>query len=312
MSSNLNEIVVLTPVFEDLAAATKLFNEIKSLYGQKYSIVAVDDGSIENPITSQILSKLKINGSIITLKRNVGHQKAIAVGLNYISETSPKSTVVIMDSDGEDAPVSINNLLKSLVSDVDVVVAQRRKRKESIRFRLFYFVYKFLFKTLTGRTINFGNYMAISPQAVKRLVSMRELWIHVAGCVLMSKLRISNCQLDRESRYAGQSKMNFIGLALHGFKGLMVFSEDVMVRVGVACTLIAFLSLAGASLAILLKIIGYATPGWFSIALGILVLVFIQTGAITLMTLMLTGTVKNGIKDNNNYKEYIDTISYSD
>ena len=29
--------------------------------------------------------------------------------------------------------------------------------------------------------------------------------------------------------------MNFVGLALHGFKGLMVFAEDVLVRVGIAC-----------------------------------------------------------------------------
>ena len=56
--------------------------------------------------------------------------------------------------------------------------------------------------------------MALKPKAAKRLVAMQELWIHIAGCVLTSKLRIDNCLLDRGSRYAGQSKMNFVGLAL--------------------------------------------------------------------------------------------------
>jgi hypothetical protein len=88
--------------------------------------------------------------------------------------------------------------------------------------------------------------------------------------------------------------MNFVGLVLHGFKGLMVFAEDVLVRVGIACTLIAALSVLGAGAAVVLKLLGFSTPGWFSVALGILVLMFLQTGALALMTLMLTGIVRGG------------------
>jgi hypothetical protein len=99
--------------------------------------------------------------------------------------------------------------------------------------------------------------------------------------------------------------MNFVGLALHGFKGLMVFAEDVLVRVGIACALVAVLSVIGVVAAIALKILGFSTPGWFSIALGILVLVFLQTGALTLMTLMLTGVVKGGAATPVDYKEFI-------
>jgi hypothetical protein len=88
--------------------------------------------------------------------------------------------------------------------------------------------------------------------------------------------------------------MNFVGLALHGFKGLMVFAEDVLVRAGIACAIIASLSVVGAIAAIFLKLLGFSTPGWFSVALGILVLIFLQTGALALMTLMLTGVVRGG------------------
>ncbi|MEN3967503.1 hypothetical protein VOJ73_14390, partial [Mammaliicoccus sciuri] len=71
--------------------------------------------------------------------------------------------------------------------------------------------------------------------------------------MLNSKLRVSTCALDRGPRYAGRSKMNFVGLALHGFRALMVFAEDVLVRVGIACTLIAGLSVLGSLLAVALK-----------------------------------------------------------
>jgi len=138
---------------------------------------------------------------------------------------------------------------------------------------------------------------------------MQELSIHVAGAVLASKLRTEVCPLDRGPRYAGQSKMNFIGLALHGFKALMVFAEDVLVRVGVACAGIAILAVLGAFAAILLKLLGFSTPGWFSIALGILVLMFLQTGALALMTLMLTGVVRGGtVTTAIGYLDFVDQV----
>jgi hypothetical protein len=150
--------------------------------------------------------------------------------------------------------------------------------------------------------------MALKYHAVKRLVAMQELWIHVAGCVLVSKLRLAACPLDRGPRYFGQSKMNFVGLALHGFRGLMVFAEDVLVRVGIACAIVAALAVLGSVAAVVLKILGFATPGWFSVALGILLLVFLQTGALTLMTLMLTGVVRGGTVATIAYKEFVDSV----
>jgi hypothetical protein len=93
----------------------------------------------------------------------------------------------------------------------------------------------------------------------------------------------------------------------------MVFAEDVLVRVGLACAGIAALSFLGASLAICLKLVGLSTPGWFSIALGILVLIFLQTGALALMTLMLTGVVRSGsIAAPQAYNDFVDQILTTD
>ena len=237
-----------------------------------------------------------VAGAVLKLRRNVGHQRAIAIGLSYAAEhLVPGQQVVVMDSDGEDLPSTIPALLAQLDNPaVDVVVAQRKSRVETFRFKAFYQVYKRFFGVMTGRPISFGNFMALKPAAVKRLVSMQELPIHVAAAVLASKLRTDVCPLDRGPRYAGQSKMNFVGLALHGFKALMVFAEDVLVRVGIASALIATFAVVGSVAAVVLKLMGYSTPGWFSLVLGILVLLFLQTAALALMTLMLTGVMRSG------------------
>ncbi|HFG1570658.1 TPA: glycosyltransferase [Vibrio cholerae] len=309
----IKKYIVVTPVYEDKEASAQLFTELAGHFNNDLYVVAVDDGSVKNPLGIDAIESAGLEGAVIKLKRNVGHQRAIAIGLGHVSEIMDDDQIVItMDSDGEDTPQSIKELIQPLSqNDIDVVVAQRKSRVETLKFKIFYVFYKFIFSLLSGRKISFGNFMAFKKKAVKRLVNMQDLGIHVAGTVLSSKLRISLCPLDRGARYAGQSKMNFVGLVLHGFKGLMVFAEDVLVRVGIASAVVASLSVLSGLCAVMLKLAGIATPGWFSVAIGILFLVFLQTGTMTLMMLMLTGVVKNRGVEPEDYQTFVDEVVYA-
>ena len=71
---------------------------------------------------------------------------------------------------------------------------------------------------------------------------------------------------------------------------------------------VATATVLASALAIGLKLAHFATPGWFSVALGILLLVFLQTGALTLMTLMLTGVVRAGAPNQIDYHAYIEQV----
>ncbi|MEI6117100.1 MAG: glycosyltransferase [Burkholderiales bacterium] len=309
----LSQFAVVMPVYEDQEAASRLMKNLRQEYGDAVTVVAVDDGSVRHPIDAGTLDAAGIKGVVIKLRRNVGHQRAIAIGLNYVADQMPDCPcTIVMDSDGEDTPGSIRELVVPLQSpDVDVVVAERKSRVETWRFKTFYVVYKALFQLLSGRKISFGNFMALKPFAIKRVAAMQELWMHIAACVLTSKLRLITTPIDRGPRYAGKSKMNFVGLALHGFRALMVFAEDVLVRVGIACSFVAALTVFGSVVAVGLKLAGVATPGWFSVALGILLLMFLQTGAVTLMTLMLTGVVRSGSPNQIDYRGYIDQVLHA-
>lgn len=308
------QIIIVTPVYEDFEASSRLFQELQAELGERVYIIAVDDGSVKQPLDTSALDRARARGTVLKLRRNVGHQKAIAIGVGYVAtHISDNQLAVVMDSDGEDLPSSIPKLLNELhKDDVDVVVARRKSRFETMRFKTFYKIYKRLFRIITGRTISFGNFMAMKPRGLKRLAAMPELSIHVASAVLASKLRIATCPQDRGPRYAGQSKMNFVSLALHGFKGMMVFAEDVLVRVGIASAIVATLCVVFGSTAVILKTIGYSTPGWASVVLGIMILMFLQTGVLALMTLMLTGVVRSGtVTSELDYQDFIEEILVS-
>ncbi len=87
-----------------------------------------------------------------------------------------------------------------------------------------------------------------------------------------------------------------------------MFAEDVLVRVGIACAAVATLSVFGMAAAVVLKIVGFATPGWFSVALGIMLLISMQTGTLVLTTLMLTGVVRSGSVTSVAWRDFVAEI----
>src|SRR5690349_18439048 len=123
--------VIVTPIYEDTEASTRLFREIRAALGPDVAIVAVDDGSVRQIVSPDAISDAGLSGAVLRLKRNVGHQRAIAVGIAFAAETMPDATCVVMDSDGEDLPDTIPALMQKLERpDIDIAVAQRRGRVE--------------------------------------------------------------------------------------------------------------------------------------------------------------------------------------
>ena len=186
------KMIIITPAFEDAEAFSQLLAALAEALSNAVFVIAVDDGSIRKPLMMSAFKESGVAGEIIKLRRNVGHQQAIAVGLAHATEQyKDDHRVVIMDSDGEDMPASIPDLLRLLDDpETDAVVAQRKARVETIRFKVFYQIYKLIFRILTGKSINFGNFMALKPHAVKRLAAMQEVNLHVPGALIASRLGI--------------------------------------------------------------------------------------------------------------------------
>ena len=71
---------------------------------------------------------------VLHLRRNLGHQRAIAIGLAFVEAERPRCrAVVLMDSDGEDAPEDVPRLVARCEQEGrrKIVFAERTKRSES-------------------------------------------------------------------------------------------------------------------------------------------------------------------------------------
>jgi glycosyltransferase involved in cell wall biosynthesis len=65
-----NPIIILMPVYEDAKVLVILLEELKKELGTEVYIVAVDDGSINQPLDIDILKKINLSGAIIKLNKN--------------------------------------------------------------------------------------------------------------------------------------------------------------------------------------------------------------------------------------------------
>lgn len=302
--------LVLSPVYED-DAVYELLQDIAALGDTNISVLLVDDGSLTNPVDSRRFSHTDLEVRIIRLQRNLGHQGAIALGLNYAVDNLTFDNILIMDCDGEDKPSSIPELLNELhSSQADIVVAKRKSRFESVKFKVFYWLYKRFFKLLVGREISFGNFMVLKQSAAQRIRNMKELWTHLAATALKSKLSISLVGIDRGRRYCGESKMNMISLTLHGLGAIMVFTESVLVRITLFCAFFAALISVTLFFMVLFKITGLAIPGWFSTIVGILVLMLTQIATLALLILLLAGKLRETPSQTHDYSSLIASVEH--
>jgi polyisoprenyl-phosphate glycosyltransferase len=302
-------IKILIPLYNDWDALELLLSEIKKHNSvelfDKFSFVIVDDCS---SIPCDIQRFSGYNLSIIRLWRNVSHQKAIALGLAYLTQNADFEKVIVMDSDGEDRPADIQSLYEASLKNSDkIVFAQRSKRSEGLVFRLGYFIYKFLFGLLTGKTIEFGNFSILPFRQAQKLAYVSEIWNHFPGGIIRSKLPYTSIPIERGTRLAGKSKMNFVSLVLHGLSAVSVHLDTVAVRILIGSLFMILLAGLGAFIVLIIKLLSpeNASPGWATTLVTASVIVILQA---FLSSLFLIFTVLNY----RTQKHFIPAKEYSD
>ena len=181
-------IAVVIPVLDDWKSLALLLPILDaSLTDRRLSveILVIDDGS-SIPFEKARITLPKFSNlnkiSILELKRNLGHQRAIALGLTFAATELDCDAAVVMDGDGEDQPADAARLIeKCRAEDFSAMIfAKRSKRSEGFAFRFFYSLYKFFYKILTGRAIRFGNFSVVPRRILRRLIVVSEVWNHYA------------------------------------------------------------------------------------------------------------------------------------
>ncbi|HBX52981.1 MAG: glycosyl transferase [Bacteroidetes bacterium RIFOXYA12_FULL_35_11] len=121
-------ISIVIPIYNESKNISVLFSLLhESLINYSYEIIAVNDGSVDS--SWEELKKTAIDNScvkLINFKRNFGQTAAINAGIQF----AKGDIIVLIDSDLENDPNDIKNLLNVLEKGYDVVSGWRKDRWE--------------------------------------------------------------------------------------------------------------------------------------------------------------------------------------
>jgi dolichol-phosphate mannosyltransferase len=213
----------------------------------------------------------------VIFARNFGHQLAVTAGLDY----SRGRAVVIIDSDLQDPPEVIPELIAQWRQGYEVVYAVRTEREGETWFKLFTasLFYRLIYRiTDVNIPLDTGDFRLLDRKVVDVINKMRERHRFLRGMSVWVGFRQTGVPYKRAARFAGETKyplkkmIKFAGDAITGFSylplqlatylgfiaaGLSILAIPVVVAArmagsqaffGQATTLIAVLFLGGVQL----------------------------------------------------------------
>ena len=306
--SQSKSLTIIAPCYNDWSCIPYLYRDIQVAFDQlnaPFRLVIIDDHS-KTSVPKSFFEKMPAL-EVIRLHRNLGHQKAIAIGLSYIAQEPIQNDVIVMDSDGEDRPQDIGSLIQKSKNHPDTIIfAERRKRSESTMFKFLYFFYKLAYKMLSGHIIRFGNFVLIPASKVRDLTYVSEIWNHFPGGIIRSKNPYDLVPIDRGTRYEGQSKMNFISLIQHGISSITVNIDFVSVRLLIFSFLLMLVSIFFIFGILWIKFFtSFAIPGWASSVVIGLIIIVLQAFSFSLLLSFI-------VLNNRTQLTFIPAIHYQD
>lgn len=215
--------------------------------------------------------------------RNFGQHVAITAGLHRCSG----DYVVIMDCDLQDPPEEIGRLYEKIKDGYHVVLANRKKRKDSfLKIASSYLFYKSL-SYLSGKKYNsqVGCFRIISSQVVESYRLMNDQIRFFISLVDWMGFPTTSIDIQHSARLHGKSTYNFkklFNLAID----IIISNSEKPLRVSITLGFIVATGAFIAAIYIILRRFLFDIPvvGWSSIMIGIFFI-----GGVMILNLGLLG-----------------------
>ena len=197
---------VVAPIFNEGPVVKEFVKQVTEVLTSQvldYEVILVDDGSTDDS-WKYIESAANENKKIVALKlsKNFGHHYAITAGLH----NSAGQWVVVMDSDLQDRPEVIPDLLKKAQEGYDVVFVSRQQRPESLVYKFSQKIFYVILRSLSG--IDFdskqANFSIISRKVVEAFMIFPENARFYGSTIKWLGFSRSSIEASHGSRFSGK------------------------------------------------------------------------------------------------------------
>jgi dolichol-phosphate mannosyltransferase len=292
---------VIIPVYNEEKNLETLHQRLElvfeSLKTDEPEYLFVNDGSTDDSL--KIVKRLAQKDKFVQymdLSRNFGHQIAVTAGLDNCTG----DRVIIIDSDLQDPPELIPQLLEKMEEGYDVVYAKRKTRKgESFLKKA---TAKLFYRTLDRITsvhipLDTGDFRVVSKRVVDVLRQMPEREKFIRGQIAWMGFDQTYIQYDRDERNAGGSGYTWRKMLRFGLDGITSFSNFPLKMATISGFVVSFISFVLMLYALYSRFISKDyEPGWTSLILSVLFIGGIQLIAVGIIGEYI-GRISNNVKD---------------
>jgi polyisoprenyl-phosphate glycosyltransferase len=267
---------VVAPAYneaENLAEFHAHLSAVMDGLGETWELVFVNDGSRDTTLlVMEALRRADPRIAIVNLSRNFGKEIATTAGLDHASGAA----VILIDTDLQDPPEVIPQLVAGWRLGYDTVYAQRRQRLgETWLKRATAAAFYRILRRATSVPVppDTGDFRLMSRRVVTALLQLREHHRFMKG--LFGWVGFPSCavQYDRHPRHAGVSAWNYWKLWNFALEGITSFTTAPL-RVATYLGLLVGFGAAGflAQLVIRTMLFGNEVPGYPSLMAVVLFL----------------------------------------
>ena len=255
----------------------RVHKAVKKTENWDYELIFVNDDSTDN--SEKILLDLQkdLPIKIINMSRRFGTNPCVIAGF----ENCSGDCIIYMDSDLQDPPELITEIIKKHEDGFDIVHTRRTKRLGESKFKLFFtnLAYTIIDK-LSDIDLkkDVGDFKLISRRALDKILEQKEYNPYIRGLSVWVGFKQTYIDYVRDARLEGESKFSLFadGPVTQFIRGVTSYSLKPL-YIGVLLGFFAFLfSIFLIFYALYIKLVGLAVPG----TTGILIVVSFFSGAL--------------------------------
>src|SRR3712207_1847536 len=199
-------ISVVAPAMDEAQTLPLFYERVRAVLeplSEPFEVVLVNDGSRDN--TFDVMRELHTHDprvKVVNFSRNFGHQIAITAGIDY----ARGDAVVVIDSDLQDPPEVIPELIAKWREGYGVVYAVRAEREGETWFKktTASFFYRLIQRiTNVNIPLDTGDFRLMDRRVVDSLSQIREHHRFMRGLSAWVGFKQTGVPYRREARHAG-------------------------------------------------------------------------------------------------------------
>ncbi len=208
-------VTIVSPMYNEQEGLPEFVRQIHAVMGPlglAYELVLVNDGSRDNTlaVATEIAAKDPFV-RVVSFSRNFGHEAASTAGMRY----ARGECAVLIDSDLQDPPAVIPEMIKLWRQGNQIVYGVRSKRHEETALKkvtswLFYRVMSAIAKIELPKDT--GDFRLMDRKVIDAFNSLNERNRFVRGMICWVGYRSTGVPFIRAPRFAGKTKYNYVKL----------------------------------------------------------------------------------------------------